>query len=344
MRAGEIVGEGWHHRAGLEHAEVLAIEQAGARARGGTIYCSLEPCCHRGRTPPCAEAVLKAGIVRVVLTLEDPDPQVSGRGVEVLRRGGVAVDFLEGEIRRRSERVIEDYLVHRREARAFAAMKVAATLDGRIADRRGHSSWVTGDAARAHGRDLRNLYGAILVGAETVRADDPLLRPPGDVGDGPSFHRCVLSRRLDLPPSARLFRDHDAACPVSIYTTSEAPPQGIAAFEAMGISVVVCDAGASASSIPRHILTDLASRGVLGVLIEGGGKTHGAFLDEALVDRIYWYTAPRLLADEHARSATLIPAERSLSDTLDFDIDHLTMLGDDLLLELLPKTHPARAR
>lgn len=327
-----VLGEGWHHRAGEAHAEVLALGAAGAAARGAVLYTSLEPCDHTGRTPPCTEAIVAAGIARVVVAAGDPDPRVSGRGLARLRAAGLAVECAGAAARDAAERVNEDYLVHRRAGRAFAALKVAATLDGRIAERGGRSQWITGEAARARGRALRDLYGAILVGAETVAQDDPQLLPPPRA-DAPLFLRCVIDGTLRTSPAARLFADA-ATAPVVIFTRPDAPAPRRAALERAGAETVAL--GPPGGPIPPEaILRELGRRGVLGVLVEGGGRTHGAFLAAGVADKLYWFCAPRLLADGAARAA-LDGGAGTLAAAPPWHVHSDERVGGDILLTLYP--------
>ena len=331
---GELVGEGWHRACGGPHAEAFALEAAGDRARGATLYSSLEPCPHEGRQPPCVARIVRAGVARVMVGLVDPDPQVAGEGIAALRRAGLEVELASGAIAQAAERLLEEYLVHRRNGRALAALKVGATLDGRIADRHGASRWVTGEPAREAGRALRARYGAILIGAGTVLADDPqLLLPEHDEG-GP-FLRCVVDGRLSVPAGARLFGAASERAPVLVYTAPDADPARRAALERIGAEVVAL--GPPGGPVPPgEILRDLAGRGVLGAMVEGGGVTHGHFLEAGVADKIHWFVAPRLLADPEARSAVAGPG-RPLGKAWDGAFAEVTRLGEDLLLTLYPR-------
>ncbi len=332
-QGGTIVGEGWHQRAGEAHAEVRALAEAGDAARGATLAVSLEPCAHAGRTPPCTEAIAAAGVSRVLVGLVDPDPKVSGRGIAALRDAGIAVELADGTERAAAARLLEEYVVHRRQGRAFVLAKVAATFDGRIADRDGESRWITGEPARAHGRALRDRYGAILVGANTVIADDPLLQPPTLAGGG-AFHRVVLDGALRIPPECRLLREGSWS-PTLVVHRDDAESARASALASAGAELLALPAGLSNDAFLRALLEELARRGVLGVIVEGGGRTHGAFLDAGLVDKIHWYLAPRALVDAGARPA-LAGASRSLPDAWAGSIAESEPLGDDVLLTLYP--------
>ena len=334
VSGGVVVGEGWHRACGGPHAEAFALEAAGERARGATLYSSLEPCPHEGRQPPCVTRIVRAGVARVVVGLVDPDPQVAGAGIAALRRAGVEVELASGPVALAAERLLEEYLVHRREGRALAALKIAATLDGRIADREGASRWVTGEPARAAGRALRARYGAILVGAGTVVADDPqLLLPESDEG-GP-FLRCVVDGAAVGAGRGAAVRRRARDAPVIVYTAPDADPARRAALERAGVEVVA--PGPPGGPVPPGaILRDLAGRGVLGVLVEGGGVTHGHFLEAGLADKLHWFVAPRLLADPAARPAVAGPG-RLLGRAWDGAFAEVTRLGEDLFLTLYPR-------
>ena len=329
-RDGRVVAEDWHRRAGEPHAEALALDRAGPAARGATLYVTLEPCSHEGRTPACARRIVEAGVARVVVGLVDPDPRVRGTGIRILEDAGIEVRLVEEDLRSRAEELLEDYLVHRREGRAFLVHKVAATLDGRIADRRGGSRWITGEAARAAGRALRDRCGAIVVGAGTVVADDPVLLPPTR-GEEPPFLRVVLDGRLRVPATARLFREGPES-PVLVCTTREGLASGDPGpLAAAGAEIVVLPA-APADPLavdPGALLRELGRRGVLCALLEGGGRTAAPFHASGLVDRVEWFLAPALLADPGAVPA-IAGGERSLADRLRFRIAEVERVGDDI--------------
>ncbi|MDQ7006835.1 MAG: bifunctional diaminohydroxyphosphoribosylaminopyrimidine deaminase/5-amino-6-(5-phosphoribosylamino)uracil reductase RibD [Acidobacteriota bacterium] len=329
-----VVGEGWHQRAGEAHAEALALARAGEAARGATAYVSLEPCAHHGRTPACVEALVAAGVRRVVVGAVDPDPRVRGRGIEELRRAGIEVSLARDTMADRARQAVEEYLVHREQSRSYVVLKVAASLDGRIADRRGDSRWITGPEAREHGRRLRCRYGAILVGVGTIAADDPRLLPP----DGPqagAFVRCVIDPTLRLDPACRLLAPADRWSPVIVYASDRAPAGRRRALESAGATVVPL--GAEAEVLPvLEILRDLGRREVLGVIVEGGGRTAAAFLAAGLVDKIHWYLAPKLLVDAGARPAAH-GGERRLGQAWQGRVAQTLPLGDDVLLTVYPR-------
>jgi diaminohydroxyphosphoribosylaminopyrimidine deaminase/5-amino-6-(5-phosphoribosylamino)uracil reductase len=320
VAGGEVVGEGWHRRAGEPHAEVLALAAAGERARGATLHVTLEPCAHHGRTPPCADAVVAAGVRRVVACHRDPDARVGGRGFERLAAAGI-----ELEVGRLAVEAIElnlAYLVTRVLGRPAVTLKWAASLDGRIATVSGESRWITGERARRAALELRETHDAILVGSGTLLADDPrLTRRLGRAGR--PILRAVADRRLRTPAAARLF---DEPGPAVVYTESTDAGRR-AALERRGAEVVVLPA-----VDPAGMLADLAGRSVLGVLVEGGGRLAGAFFDAGLWDRVAAFAAPIVIGGEQAAPAVGGAGAASLAAAGRLAHVRRRRLGEDLLV------------
>jgi diaminohydroxyphosphoribosylaminopyrimidine deaminase/5-amino-6-(5-phosphoribosylamino)uracil reductase len=297
-RAGRVVGEGFHARAGGPHAEVLALRAAGARARGATLYVTLEPCAHHGRTPPCAPLVRDAGIARVVVAIRDPDPRTSGRGLALLRRAKVRV--LTGLCAAEAEALAARFLTAARRRRPYVLLKAALTLDGRIATAAGRSRWITSPAQRRQARFLRRLHDAVLVGIGTVLADDPLLLPQPRTRR--TFTRVVLDTRLRLPPRSRLARSATGRAPVLVLCGKDAPARRRRALEARGVTVVGVPARAGRIA-PRAALAALRERGLASVMVEGGSEVLGSFLREGVVDEVALFRAPLLLGGRSSRPA-----------------------------------------
>lgn len=329
----QFVGEGWHQRVGAAHAEIVALSQAGSRARGATLYVTLEPCSHHGRTPPCVDSIVTAGIARVVVGVGDPDLRVSGAGLKSLQAQGVSVTMADDAGRDATSRLIEDYVVHRTQKRSYAVMKVAATLDGRIADRWGQARWITSQAARSAGRALRERYGAILVGAGTVIADDPELLPPTLPPEGGPFLRCVVDGALRVAPTAKLFSTA-STCPVLIFTAEGSSSVRRRALEVAG-AIVVPLPDHEGRVQPRDMLEYLHSKDVLGVIVEGGGHTHAQFLQSGLVDKVQWFLAPRVLGDSRG-AAAVDGGRRTLESAWNLRIAGLERVGEDVVLTLYP--------
>ncbi len=299
VREGEVVGEGYHRGAGEAHAEVDALSAAGERARGATLFVTLEPCAHWGRTPPCAPQVAAAGIRRVVAALTDPNPRVAGRGLTILREAGVEV--VVGLLADEAQRQNRAFLTAVRLGRPHVTLKIAMTLDGKIADREGASRWITGAAARLEAHRLRSQSDAILVGIGTVLLDDPELT----VRLGRSWprepYRVVLDVSARTPAEARVVRAGTPARTL-VMVGHDAPPERIARLSAAGVVVV--------RGPERHghvdletVLAELHKREVRALLVEGGAEVHGALLEAGVVDRVAVFLAPLLLGGRGALSA-----------------------------------------
>ncbi len=292
VREGQVIGEGWHVRAGAPHAEVVALQAAGEAARGATLYVTLEPCSHRGRTPPCAPAVIEAGIARVVTALEDPDERVAGRGHECLREAGVAVRI--GVEREEGARQNEEYLHRVRTGRAFGVLKAATTLDGRLAAEGGDSKWITGEAARARAHELRDRYDAVLVGKGTVARDDPSLdvRLDGDRRDPVAV---VVDSGLTLGADRKLWERARSGAEVLVATTDEAPDSHVAEWAVRGVEILRIPGDERGRVDLVALFGRLADRGLNSVLLEGGESIHTAALGAGLVGRAHVFVAPRIL-------------------------------------------------
>ncbi|HEY6101487.1 MAG TPA: bifunctional diaminohydroxyphosphoribosylaminopyrimidine deaminase/5-amino-6-(5-phosphoribosylamino)uracil reductase RibD [Anaeromyxobacter sp.] len=300
VRSGRVVGEGHHRLAGGPHAEIEALARAGARARGATLYVSLEPCAHHGRTPPCTDAILAAGIARVVAAARDPNPLVRGRGLARLGRAGVEVAWSRGEERLRAERQNEKFRVAVSRGRPFVLAKWAATLDGKIASGAGESRWITGEAARRRSLELREEFDAILVGAGTVLADDPRLTRRLGRAEGIPHRRVVLDGRLRVPVTARVFSNPTTAIVATAVPKSHPAARRLAA---RGVEVwSLPGRKRDLVDLPR-LLRRLAGAGVSSLLVEGGAATLWEFLRSGLVDRVTVFVAPRILGGSAAPGA-----------------------------------------
>lgn len=332
---GQVVGRGFHPRAGEPHAEIFALREAGERARGATLFVTLEPCDHAGRTEPCTEALIAAGIHRTVVAMVDPDPQVNGKGVARLRAAGmtVVVGVLEDEARR----VNEFFVKHRRTGLPFVALKWAMSLDGKIAAHRGAATPITGEDARRFVHALRNVYDAVLVGVQTVLTDDPQLtcRLSQDSVPAPRNPlRVIVDSRLRTPLTARAVTGASEA-PTLIVTTAAAPVERVEAMRRAGVEVLIQDpADHRAARVDlRALARELGRRGVLSLLIEGGGTVNAAALDAGIVDKIVALIAPRLIGG--AQSPTPVDGDRlaGTGRTSDLRDVQVRRLGDDIAVE-----------
>ncbi len=325
---GRVVGRGYHRRAGAPHGEVEALRAAGARSRGATLYVTLEPCNHHGRTPPCTDAIVAAGVRRVVFGVRDPNPRVRGGGATRLRRRGLTVEA-GGEAAACAE-LIAGFATIGRLGRPLVALKLAATLDGRIATRTGASRWISGEPARRFVHRLRNEYDAVMVGAGTVIADDPELTCRRRGGRDPL--RVIVDGRLRVPLTARVLTN--AAAPGTLLATAMHTGRKLAALRKRGVSVLALPGRGGELSL-RRVLARLAERGVSSVLIEGGAALAAAALRERVVDRLFLLVAPKLIGGDGV--AMLGPlGVAALRDALGVRVLGISRLGDDLLVRALP--------
>lgn len=326
VRAGEIVGEGWHEGPGKPHAEVVALRHAGDRANDATLYTTLEPCGHFGRTPPCTEAILSSGISRVVSAMGDPNPAVDGLGFA--RLGSVGLDVRRGIREHEAERQNETYLKHVRTGLPFVTWKVAASLDGKVAASDGSSRWITGEAARADVHRLRGASDAILVGAGTVLADDPSLtvRDP-EYGGSPPL-RVLVDGRGRVPASAAIFDDSAPTLVVS----ATAPPQRQKEWLRAGAEVF-CLAPAGGGVGIGELMALLGGRDMQGLLLESGPTLAWAFLESGAIDKLVLYVAPSLVGGTEAPGALGGAGFAPIARAVRVEIASFDRVGDDLRVE-----------
>jgi len=325
-REGRIVGEGYHAVAGGPHAETVALADAGDRARDGTVVVTLEPCAHHGKTPPCTDALVAAGVRRVVAAMRDPSPAAGG-GAERLRRAGVEVTLLDDHTTLEARRLNRRWLRRVTSGRPWVTVKAGVSLDGRIATRTGQSQWITGEAARRRGLELREEHDAILAGVGTVLADDPLLTRRLGLNPGTGWRRVILDSRLRTPPGARVVR-HTPEQTVLVCTPA-APAAARDRLERAGVRVLEAPAGADGRVDLVRALQVLAGNEISALLVEGGSQVHGAVVDADVVDEVVLFVAPMLLG------GTALPAvggrgvgELRLARRLRFE--RVRRLDDDL--------------
>jgi diaminohydroxyphosphoribosylaminopyrimidine deaminase / 5-amino-6-(5-phosphoribosylamino)uracil reductase len=328
VQAEEVVGRGWHRRYGEPHAEVMALRDAGSQSRGATLYVTLEPCNHHGQTPPCTEAVLAAGVKRVVAATPDPNRRVSGGGAIFLREKGVEVHM--GLLAEEGRRLNEAWFTWVETGLPFVIAKAACSLDGKIATRTGDSKWLTGEAARSFGHRLRHECDAILVGIGTVLADDPQLttRLPGRQSNDPI--RVVLDSHLRIPLNAHLLHLNSPA-PTWVACTTAAPAEKIQALKEQGIEVLVLPEQDGRVAL-EPLRQELGRRRVQSLLVEGGAEVLGAFLDQRLVDKFYFFYAPKILGGKNAYPAVAGRGVANLSEAHQARHLSLRRLGPDLLV------------
>lgn len=328
VRDGRAVGSGYHEAAGQPHAEALAVRRAGERARGATLYVNLEPCGHQGRTPPCADFLVERGIARVVAAVTDPNPRVNGRGFARLREAGIAVEvgLLEAEARRLNA----PFFRWHQTGRPRVTLKIATTIDGMLTAAGGRSRWITGEPARRFAHRLRLRADAILVGAGTVRADDPALdvRLPGCAAER---LRVVLSPRADVAPDSRLFSRRGPDDPLPrLYAARDLPADAESRWAGKA-DVVRVPAPAGKLDLAA-VLDDLGRAGVQSLLVEGGGKTFASFLADGLADEVACFTSPRIFG---ARGGVPVADGATVDDPalgVALEVVRTAPLGDDLFV------------
>ncbi|MCP4604755.1 MAG: bifunctional diaminohydroxyphosphoribosylaminopyrimidine deaminase/5-amino-6-(5-phosphoribosylamino)uracil reductase RibD [Proteobacteria bacterium] len=326
VRQGRVAGRGYHKRQGLPHAEVVAIEQAREAARGGDLYVTLEPCCHHGNTGPCIEAIARAGIARVVVGMIDPDPRVQGEGIRSLKQAGIEV--VVGIKREQCELLLKGYTIHRTKQRPLITLKAALTLDGSLATTTGDSKWISSDASRCVAHEMRAEADAVLVGIETVLKDDPELTVRHCTGDNPL--RIVMDSKLRIPPDSKLIKSAADAPVILAHTESTAATE--TALEGIeGVEKLNCKVGSDGLIDPSDLAFKLGKRGILSLLVEGGGKVHGAFARAGIADRVVLFLSPTILGS--GLPWISFPGTETIKDGLSLVELEATPIAGDLMIK-----------
>lgn len=326
VRDGRIVGAGWHRKAGTEHAEIHALRMARELARGATLFVTLEPCSHTGRTGPCARAVIEADVKRVVAAMEDPNPVVSGRGFQMLQEAGIEVSC--GLLEKEARRLNEAFLIWVTKKRPFVTLKMAMTLDGKTATVGGESQWITGEEARLRGHVLRDENDAILVGIGTVLADRPSLTTRLPDGNGKNPLRIILDSHARTPVDLPMLRD--GAAPVLIAATEAAPPENVKRLRETGAEVLVV--GTRPTVDLPSLMQALGERKICSLLVEGGSTVHFSFLRAGLADKVCAFIAPKLVGGKGATAAVGGEGFARLADAARLTDVKTEMVGKDLCL------------
>ncbi|HZB07335.1 MAG TPA: bifunctional diaminohydroxyphosphoribosylaminopyrimidine deaminase/5-amino-6-(5-phosphoribosylamino)uracil reductase RibD [Thermoleophilaceae bacterium] len=300
VKEDRVVGEGITQPPGEDHAEVMALAESGDHAAGATMYLSLEPCCHHGRTPPCTDAILSAGIRRVVIASDDPTPKAAGRGPGILRDEGVRVDFVDGDIADAARMLNQPFLKHARTGRPLVIFKSAMTLDGKVATRTGDSQWISGEASRARAHRWRAESDAVAVGIGTALVDDPRLTARIE-GVARQPRRVVFDSEGRLPLDSRLVKDVSDV-PLIVVCSRAAKRTSVEALQAAGVDVIVAT-GENEGARVQHALDELGAREIQSLLLEGGPHLAGAFLEAEEIDEVRVFIAPVLLGGAKARTA-----------------------------------------
>ncbi len=328
VQGGQIVGEGYHRGAGQPHAEVEALQQAGQLAGGADLYVTLEPCSTVGRTPPCTEAIAQAGIGRVMYACRDCDPRNAGRADEVLAAKGI--DTVRGILGEEARRLNEAYFKHKTTGLPFVTVKLASSLDGKIATRSGDSRWVTGEQARRFVHQLRDRSDAVMVGIGTVLTDDPALTTRLDGSPGRDAQRVIADSAARTPPDAQVITgDRGAGCLIA--TTTAAAQERVTALQQAGAEVLRLPTKNNKEDL-RGLMEELGRRDVMSLLVEGGATLASGLLAEGLVDKLLMFYAPKIVGDEDALGAIAGLAVAQMSDALTVEITDIERIGEDVLI------------
>ncbi len=326
VRDGVVVGRGYYREYGGPHAEPQALCEAGDQARGADLYVTLEPCCHQGSTPPCTDAIIESGIARIHVAMTDPDQRVSGEGIERLRASGITVET--GLLEEEARELNVAYVHHRQTGRPFVLLKLAQTLDGRIATRNGRSQWITGESARKRVHQMRSRADAVLVGVDTVLADDPRLTVRHV--DGRQPRRIVLDSRARTPVDAHIL---NSDAPTTVCVSDAAPADRIDGLKRAGAEVLVVSCGDGYIPV-EPLKSELGKAGIVTLMVEGGSRVTTSFLRERAVDRIACFVAPRILGAGISSVADLELDD--LSQAIDLRDARVEQLGDDFLITGTP--------
>jgi len=329
VNAGKIVGEGYHQKAGEPHAEIHALRAAGDKTKGATLYVNLEPCCHWGRTPPCTDAIIQAGIKHVFAAHLDPNPKVAGKGIQQLEEAGIKVNV--GLCAEAAEQLNEFYIKHVKTGYPFVILKMAMSLDGKIATCTGESQWITSAASRQKAHEIRDEVDAILVGIGTITSDNPALTTRLPNKQGKDATRIVLDSHGRTRTSAKIFNSENEAS-VIIAVTPQASAQNIAALEKAGAEVIITPAKDEQVCF-KTLIEKLGARGITSVLVEGGGKVNASALASGVVDKAMCFVAPKFIGGKDAPGVFDGEGIKHLADAPELERVTITQLDCDLLIE-----------
>lgn len=326
VKDNRVVGCGWHRKAGTPHAEVHALNQAGELAQGADVYVTLEPCAHYGKTPPCAKALVEAKVKNVYGGLLDVNPKVAGKGFKILEDAGIHVEygFLQDELRKQNE-VFFKWIEHKK---PFIVLKAAMTLDGKIATATGQSKWITNETSRAYGYKLRDIYDGIMVGINTVIEDNPMLTARVDGGKNPI--RIVVDSSLKIDINANVVQDKSAKTIVA--TTDKADKDKILKLQAQDVDVIVVDKDENDKVDIEKLLDILGQQNICSILVEGGATLSGSFVAKKLVDKVYFFIAPRIVGGKEAKTPVAGTGILNLQEALALKDIQIEKLEEDILI------------
>ena len=324
VKDNRIIAEGWHRQAGTPHAEINALNMAGDLAKDSTLYVTLEPCSHFGRTPPCANAIVNAGIKKVVIAMTDPNPKVAGRGIEILKNFGIEVEI--GILEEQARRLNEVFIKWITTQKPFVTLKTAMSLDGKIATATGQSQWITSEESRRKVHELRDINDAIMVGIGTVLADNPSLTTRIDGGKNPI--RIIVDSQLRTPINANVIVDGQAK--TIIATTKNAPTDKVEALKKSGVEIIFC--GDDRRVDLNILMNELASREITSIFVEGGGTLNFSLLENHLVDKFFAFIAPKIIGGREALTSVEGDGFSDLNKAINLKNITTEMIGEDILI------------
>jgi len=329
VKDGAVAGMGYHQKAGTPHAEIHALNEAGMAAQGSTLYVTLEPCCHRGRTLPCVDFIIRSRVARVVAAMQDPNPLVNGRGIRMLRDAGIKVDI--GILENEALVLNEFFIKYITKKIPFVILKAAVSLDGRIATRTGESRWITGEAARERAHEIRDTVDAVLVGVNTVITDNPSLttRLAGRQGRDPI--RIILDTHLRTPLDARVIVN-DSPAKTFIFAGGDVARERIKAYQERNVTVLVAKKGMHRIEFVQ-ILEDLGVMEVSSLMIEGGAEVHASALKSGIVDRVVFFVAPKIIGGGGSRESVGNLGVERIRDAVQIEHIHVEQVGEDVMIE-----------
>lgn len=326
VKNGTVVGQGYHAKAGEAHAEIVALQQAKQEASGAVLYLNVEPCTHYGKTPPCAPQVIQSNVKRVVIGMEDPNPLVNGKGVEILRRAGLEVNV--GVLEKECQKLNEAFSTFILKKKPFVIVKVAATLDGKMATRNGDSQWISGEASRHLVHQWRDRVDGVLVGIRTVLKDDPMLTARIRKGRDP--YRIVLDSRLMIPEGAKVIGTSPSK--TIIASTEKAPKDKIEKLEQKGVQILLLDSKEGKINL-KSCLSKLGEIGMMSLMVEGGSQVNGSFLDEGLIDKLFLFLSPKIMGDPRALGIFGGKGISTVQEAIALKEIKKRKIGEDILIE-----------
>lgn len=337
VKNGKIAGRGYHQRAGLDHAEIAAIKDAGENADGSTLYVNLEPCNHYGQTPPCADAIIRNGIKKVVASMKDPNPDVNGEGFKKLKKAGIVVKT--GILEDKARKLNEIFIKYITKKMPFIIVKVAQSLDGKIATRQGDSKWISNELSRRYVHELRGQVDAVMVGAGTILKDDPLLtsRPPLEAKTQNKKNtvkqpiKVIVDYKLETPVKARIFSKESPAR-VIMATAEKTAGYKISRFKRLGCEVLTLSERGGKADL-RQLMRELAKKGITSILVEGGGTLIGSLTDSGLIDKYLFFMAPKIIGGRDAITSVEGTGAKNIKESITLKDVKIRKFGSDLLIE-----------